>query len=78
MKRQFSRAILLENFRMLDSLNKGDVWHYDFENIQSVRISFAKQIVKTKTNLNFVPKQARNNRVQLLHAIQSFSVYKVS
>ena len=26
MKRQFSRAILSSNFRMLDSLNKGDVW----------------------------------------------------
>ena len=28
---------------MLDSLNKGDVQYYDFENILSVKISFAKQ-----------------------------------
>ena len=26
MKRQFSRAILSRNFRMLDSINKRDVW----------------------------------------------------
>ena len=26
MKRQFSGTILSGNFRMLDSLNKGDVW----------------------------------------------------
>ena len=33
MKRQFSRAILSSNFRILGSLNKEDVYeYYDFEN----------------------------------------------
>ena len=43
MKRKFSRAILSRYYGMLDSLNKGDVQYYDFENILSVKISFAKQ-----------------------------------
>ena len=30
MKRQFSRAILWDNFRILDSLNEGDIWALQF------------------------------------------------
>ena len=43
MKGYVSGAILSNKFRMVDSLNKRDIRNYDFENIYSLRIYFARQ-----------------------------------
>ena len=71
MKRQFSRAILSGNFTMLSSLNKGDVWALWFRKYIISKDFFCKTNSQNKLNLDFVPKQVKNNRngFQILHDI---------